>query len=144
MEVPYDKSFPKALGNRGPKLRSFPPCRPSQSFDYVKGIGYTLDGHPTCSITVFPSIFCQRAHSLSLSFFLSFLCFLGLPPRHMEVPGPGAKSELQLPAYTTAKATQDPSRIYDPHHSSRQRQIFNPLIEARDRTCFLMDASQIR
>ena len=33
--------------------------------------------------------------------------------------------------YTTATATQDQSLICDPHHSSRQRQILNPLSEAR-------------
>ena len=27
------------------------------------------------------------------------ICFLGLHPRHMEVPRLGIKSELQLPAY---------------------------------------------
>ena len=30
------------------------------------------------------------------------------------------------------------------HHSSQQYQILNPLSEARDGTCILMDASQIR
>ena len=30
------------------------------------------------------------------------------------------------------------------HHGSRQRQILNPLSEARDRTCNLMDTSRIR
>ena len=29
------------------------------------------------------------------------------------------------------------------HHSSWQRQILNPLKEARDRTCILMDTCQI-
>ena len=29
---------------------------------------------------------------------LFFICFLGLYPWHMEVPRPGVKSELQLPA----------------------------------------------
>ena len=44
--------------------------------------------------------------------------------------------------YTPAIATWDPSCIYNPHHSSRQCQILNPLSEARDRTCILMDTSQ--
>ena len=44
----------------------------------------------------------------------------------MEVPGLGDKLELQLLAYTTATAMPDLSRIYDLHHSSWQRQIFNP------------------
>ena len=44
----------------------------------------------------------------------------------------------------TATATPDPSRICDPHHSSWQHQILNPLSKARDQTCLLMDASQVR
>ena len=35
---------------------------------------------------------------------LSFT-FLGLHLQHVEIPWPGVKSELQLPAYTTATAT---------------------------------------
>ena len=53
------------------------------------------------------------------------------------------KLELQLPAYTTATATWDPSCIFDLRCSSQQRQILNPLSEARDRTCILMDTSQV-
>ena len=34
--------------------------------------------------------------------------FLGLHLKHMEVPRLGVESELQLPAYTTVTATQDP------------------------------------
>ena len=48
----------------------------------------------------------------------------------------GVKSELQLLVYTTATATWGPS--CDLHHSSWQRQILNPLSEARDRTQVLM------
>ena len=54
------------------------------------------------------------------SFFLSFFFFLGLHPRHIEVPRIGAKLELQLPAYTTATATQDLSRVFNLHYSSQQ------------------------
>ena len=39
-----------------------------------------------------------------------------------------------LPAYTTAKATQDLSHVCDLHHSSQQRRISDPLSEARDGT----------
>ena len=56
----------------------------------------------------------------------------------------GVELELQLPAYTTATETQDPSHIYDLHHSSRQCWILNPLSEARDQTHILMDTSRIR
>ena len=47
-----------------------------------------------------------------ISFFLSFFFFfLGLPPRHMEVPRLGVESELQLPAYATATATATRSEL---------------------------------
>ena len=42
-------------------------------------------------------------------FFFFFFFFLRSQLRHMEVPRPGVKSELQLPTYTTATATPDPS-----------------------------------
>ena len=45
----------------------------------------------------------------------------------MEVPRLGTESELQLPAYFTATAVQDLSRIYDLYHSSWQHQMLNPL-----------------
>ena len=61
----------------------------------------------------------------------------------MEVPRLGVESELQLPAYTTATATQDPSCIFDLPHSSRQRQVLNPVSKVRDQTCSLMDTSQV-
>ena len=61
----------------------------------------------------------------------------------MEVPRLGVEQELQLLAYDTATVMQDPSCICDLHHSSWQCRILNPLSEARDQTCVLMDASQI-
>ena len=63
---------------------------------------------------------------------------------HMEVLRLGVESELQLPAYATATATQDSSQVCDLHHSSWQCWILNPLIEARDSTSNLMVHSQIR
>ena len=75
---------------------------------------------------------------LSFFLFLFFLFFLGLYPQHMKVPRLWVKSELQLLAYTRAIAIQDPSHIFDLHHSSWQHQILNPLREARDRSCNLM------
>ena len=62
----------------------------------------------------------------------------------MEVPRLGVKAELELPAYTTATATQDPSHICNLHHSSQQHWILNSLSEARHGTLVLMDNSQIR
>ena len=49
----------------------------------------------------------------------------------MEVLRLGVKSELKLPAYTTA-------------HSNTRSQILNPFSEVRDQTHILMDPSQIR
>ena len=72
-----------------------------------------------------------------------FLLFLGPHLQHMEDPKLGVKSELLLPAYTTATATQDLSRVCDLHHSSRQCQILNPLSKARDGALMLMDTSQV-
>ena len=62
----------------------------------------------------------------------------------MEVPRLGVESELQLLAYTIGTGMQDPSHIFDLHHSSQQCQIFNPLNETRDQTHNLMVPSQIR
>ena len=63
----------------------------------------------------------------------------------MEVPKLGVKSGLQLPAYTTATATPDQSRICDLYHSSwlgrDGGRKLNLLSEARDRTCNLMRPS---
>ena len=79
---------------------------------------------------------------MSLSCFNLF--FLGPYLRHMEVPRLGVESELQLPAYTTATATSDPSSICDLHRSSWQHRILNPLSEARGGTRNLMVPSRIR
>ena len=76
-------------------------------------------------------------------FFFFFFVFLGLYLWHMESPSLGVKSEVQLPACTTATATQDPRCVFDLHHSSRQCWNLNPLTEARGRTCILMDTSWI-
>ena len=46
-----------------------------------------------------------------------FIYFLGPHMWQMEGPRLGVKSQLQLPAYATATATQDPSHVYDLHHS---------------------------
>ena len=50
-----------------------------------------------------------RTSKLSLQVF--FNSFLGLHLQHMDVPKVGFKSGPQLPAYTTATATQDLSPI---------------------------------
>lgn len=59
----------------------------------------------------------------------------------MEVPRRGVESELQ--ACTTATAMADPSHICDLHGSLQHHRILNPLSEARDQTCVLMDSSRV-
>ena len=58
----------------------------------------------------------------------------------MEVPRLELKLELQLPAYTTATAKQDPSPICDLHHSSSQHWILTPL----SRFCHLLSCQSIK
>ena len=70
-------------------------------------------------------VFFKKIHSVYLFLFLFW--FLGPQPWHMEVPRLGVKLELQLPAYTTATAMQELSRICDLHHSSREHRILDPL-----------------
>ena len=41
----------------------------------------------------------------------TFFSFLQLLLQHIEAPRLGVESELQLPAYTAAVATEDPSHI---------------------------------
>ena len=66
-----------------------------------------------------------------------FFFFLGLHLQRVEVPRLGAKSELQLQAYTTT--TMDLSRICNLHCSFWQHWILNPLSEARDQTCIVTE-----
>ena len=66
----------------------------------------------------------------------------------MEVPRLGVESDLQLPAYATAAAKQDPSHVCKPRLQPTPQLtamlILNPLSRARDRTHTLMDTSGIR
>ena len=64
-------------------------------------------------------------------FFSFCFCLFRATQWHIKFPRLGAKLELQLPAYTTTTATQDPSLVCNLHHSSRQCRILNPLSEAR-------------
>ena len=66
-----------------------------------------------------PQPFVEKTHPFTTELFFfgfvsfCFVCFLGLHPRHMEVPRLGVQSELQLPAYTAATATRDPSHVFN-------------------------------
>ena len=67
-------------------------------------------------------IFCVNSSTYSciytFFFFFVFLPILGQLLRHMEVPRLGVESELWMPAYARATATQDPSHICKLLHSS--------------------------
>ena len=89
-------------------------------------------GTPECSFVV-----------LIVFFFFFLFLFLGLNLWHIEVPRLGVQSEPYLLAYPTATTMPDPSHICELHHSLWQSQIINPLSEARDQNCILMDTSGI-
>ena len=93
---------------------------------------------PSDHTSVSPSILTTLQAGIFFFFF-----FLGPHPQHVEVPRLVVESELQLPAYTPATATEDPSCICDLHHSSQWCRMLNPLIKARDQTRILMNSSQI-
>ena len=90
-------------------------------------------------VCLFVCLFTSRVVELYLFCF----CFLGLHPWPMELPRLGVESELQLQDYTTATTMRNLSHVFDLHPSSQQCGILNPLSEARDRTCILMDTNRI-
>ena len=95
-------------------------CLPSLSLSF-----------PTCSARALAQMASRGSPRCQcFSFFLSFFFLLGPHLWHIEGPRPGVQSELRLPAYTTATATPDPSRIFDLHHRSRRCRILNRLSKA--------------
>ena len=56
----------------------------------------------------------------NLNFFFFFF-FSGMHLWHMEVSGVGVKSELQPLAYTTVRATPDPSRVCDLYYREKNQ-----------------------
>ena len=87
------------------------------------------NSHPTMNLYKFQRdlTFTNTDCFFTLSFFLS--CFLG--------PAPTAYGGSQARGPIRAAAT-------GLHHSSQQCQILNPMNEARDQTCILMDPSRVR
>ena len=72
-----------------------------------------------------------------------FFCFLGLHVQHVEVPKLQVESELQLLACSTASGTWNPSHVCNPHCSSQQCWILNPLSKTRNWMHILMDNSRV-
>ena len=85
----------------------------------------------------------QTTKPFSFSFFLFLFLLFRATHAAYEVPRLGVELRLQLPAYATATATQDPRSVCNLHHSSRQYQILNPLGKAKDRTCIRIDTSWV-
>ena len=73
---------------------------------------------------------------------LSFCLFRISPMSHGGSQARGRIGDV-VSVYTTAAAKPDLSFISDLHHTSQQCRILNPLREASDRTCILIDISQI-
>ena len=112
---------------------------PSDSWGHHSWVVCLLSSQVSSPGLLFCTSLCLRLPFLAFFFF--FYCLLGLHPQHMEASRLGIELELQLPAYTTATAMPYPSFICDLHYGSWQHRILNPLSEARDRTCILMDPS---
>ena len=79
----------------------------------------------------------------SFFFFFFLVSLFRAHSQHMEVPRLGAQLRLQLQAYATATAMPDWAMSVTLDHRSWQCLILNWLSKAGDRTCTLMDASQI-
>ena len=98
----------------------------------------------SCFMKVIKCYFLENVFILSsFFFFFGFCIFMTIPLTYW---GSQARSWIGAVAdgCTTATATPDLSRVYNLHHSSRQRWILNPLSEARDWTNILMDPSLVR
>ena len=78
-------------------------------------------------------------HLLSLLGQFSFFPFSSFLATLKAYGSSQARGQIGAAAvvYTTATATPDPRRVFNLHHSLRQRRILNPL--ARDQTCSLTD-----
>ena len=75
----------------------------------------------------------ETVYILSYKWDFAFFFFKATPMAYGS-SGLGVESELQLPAYTTATAKPDPSRVCDLCHTLWQHQILNPLSKAGDGT----------
>ena len=71
-------------------------------------------------------------------YYFYFFLFMAVPAGYGSSQL-GVESELQLQACTTAMAPPDLSYIFSLCHTLQQHRILNPLREAKDQACILMD-----
>ena len=90
--------------------------------------------HTPYIYTIYPNNHRIEMFYFTVSGIFLFFYFLGPHLQHMEGTRLGVELELQLPVYTTATATPDPSCICELHHSSRQCQILSQTHWARPGT----------
>ena len=72
-----------------------------------------------------------------------YVFFRAAPVAYKNSQGMGRIGAAILLAYAIATAMQDLSLVCELHHSSWQCRILDPMSEARDQTCILMDTSRI-
>ena len=98
--------------------RAEPGCIPQKNLlRLVVALGKTLVMEGT-HCTVDRSLVYPLRKNIETNFIFIFFFFFLQPHLLQEVPRLGVEPEQQLPAYTTAIATWDPSHICNLHHSS--------------------------
>ena len=81
-----------------------------------------------------------------LTILFCFVCFFGPHLQHMEVPRLGSNRSCSSWHTPQPQPQPQPRGIWaesDLHHSLPQHHILNPLSKTRNRTCILMDTSQV-
>ena len=81
---------------------------------------------------------------MNIYIFVLFFFFFSFLGPHLKHGGFQPRGLIGAAAASLTTATAMPNPVCDPHHSSQQRCILNPLNEARDQTCNLMVSSRIR
>ena len=123
-----------ALKEDRPVFNAEPVSKSAKSSDMSKWVKNHVYLRPAFFAISILDVFPTSVFAAKLFFFFFFLW------RHlgrMEVPRLVVKSELHLPAYSTAMASPDVSHVCKLLHSLGQCQILNPLSRDRDGTCVL-------
>ena len=102
----------------------------------VKESNWSHSSNNTKSLT-----HCTTGQLCNGIFFFFFFFLRAACPSIWKIPGVELELQLQLPVFTKATATRDPSWVCDLHHSSWQHRILNPLNGARNQTQIIMDTS---